>query len=445
MTTRRRLAPTLALAAALAAPLAPGCSLLAGRSNAGIGLLEEGPEPVATLARGAKYLGWGLSAPAVAALAPLAALLWATPWVDLPLAVDLATAPAIGLGYATEGAVGFPLYGLFFWAERPAPEPAPLARVAAPVEPPRRPFVPPGFPVAHHERPAEPRPAASLPPGEAAYYAAPAEDVAALRAGLAGAWPEGAAAPAEVPLRRDLPGERFRAALLVYPAEGARGPAPLLLMTPPTQAAFAARYLARRFARRGVHVAVVEPSAVFLEEELTPAEVEGKLREAVVSARTALAALAARADVDRTRLRYLGVSAGAIFGAVLFALEPALDRGVLVLPGGDLPRIVAASDESHVTAYREAWAARGVPPGDLRRAFAGAVRTDPLRLAPHVDPARLLLFVGADDTKVPTATGLELHQELGRPELWLMAGNHETASLCFGFVLREAEAFLFGW
>ena len=147
-------------------------------------------------------------------------------------------------------------------------------------------------------------------------------------------------------------------------------------------------------------------------------------------------------EVDPGQLHYFGVSAGGIFGGVLLGVEPAIRRAVLVLPGGDLPRIVTESDESSVEAYRVAWKARGVDPETLRLQFAKEVRTDPQHLARFVEPARLLLFLGVGDTVVPVGTGRALRAALGDPETYVLGGNHDTASLCFGFILRRSERFL---
>jgi hypothetical protein len=251
-------------------------------------------------------------------------------------------------------------------------------------------------------------------------------------------------APGERPILTRLPSSSFAATLEFYPAEGRSesGPRPLVLLTPPTEAAFAARYLAARFARLGSHAAAVVPDKAFLEPHLTPLEVEARLRDAVVVARTALRVLGDMKEVDASRILYLGVSAGGIFGSVLLAVEPSVRRGALVLTGGDLPRIVAESEEASVVAYRNAWQARGVEAGALRLQLASAVRTDPQRLAHFVDPDRVLLFLGAADTVIPAATGLSLRAALGNPETYLMSGNHDTAALCFGFILRRSERFL---
>ncbi|MBI3725757.1 hypothetical protein HY251_17660 [bacterium] len=238
--------------------------------------------------------------------------------------------------------------------------------------------------------------------------------------------------------------EGVRATLELTFAEGA-GARPLVLMTPPSDGTFAARYIAARYARRGIHAAViVQEDDVFLDPALDAAGVERKLRASVVAARTVLAALSRRADVDASRVTYFGISAGGIFGAVLLAVEPRVARAALVFPGGDLPALILASDDGGVRDYRESWFARGFSRGALREALAREVKTDPLLLARHVDPARVLVFLSDEDTTVPIEGGLALRDALGKPETWILSGNHETAGFCFGFVLGRADDFLLG-
>ena len=150
-----------------------------------------------------------------------------------------------------------------------------------------------------------------------------------------------------------------------------------------------------------------------------------------------------RREIEATRTGFLGVSAGAIFGAVLMAVEPGIRRAALVFPGGDLPEIVRTSQEPEMIAWREALMAKLGSDEAVTHALRAAIVSDPQRLAPFVDPARLLLFLGADDTKVPVARGEALRAALGDPETWRLAGDHDTAVLCFGFLLREIDAFLF--
>jgi hypothetical protein len=434
--TFRRLPGAACLA--LAVTVHAACSHLVERSNAGIPSLEADPGAVGTISRGAKYSGWAVSAPLVAGMTPVAALAWATPWIDLVEAVDIASAPAIGLGYLFEGLVGFPAKGVVSLVrEFRGPEGTrPPDRAAG------RPFVPWGFVVEHLEAGRPARPAEDVPRSVQEYYEPSPEALAHTREALSRQLRE--APPGRDPIRTPLPPGRFATALELYRAAGASpsSPRPLVLLTPPTKAAFAARYLARRFARRGVHGAVIVSERPLLEPHLAPSEVEHRLRDTVVAARTAIRVLGEMPGVDPSRLDYFGVSAGGIFGGVLLGVEPAIRRAALVLPGGDLPRIVTESDESSVVAYRAAWKARGVDAEALRRELASEVRTDPQHLARFVDPSRILLFLGAGDTVVPAATGRALRAALGDPETYVLGGNHDTASLCFGFILRRSERFL---
>jgi hypothetical protein len=409
----------------LAALLAGGCSHLVVRSNAGIAFLED--SRVGSVARGAKYTGWALSAPLIVAAGPLAGLAWLTPWVDLPLAVDINSAPAIGLGYAFEAILGGSAYVITgAWRDEGG-------RAA----PPRR--MPWGFVLEHRPPMTSPRPARPVPLEIDAYYAVDETQIEHLRAEIVKAVrAAGGDVPdttVRVPLARGQP-----SAIELSLAHGGRRP--LVLMTPPSKAAFAARYLARWLVRRGMHAAVVVPEGSFLPPDLTPAEVEASFRQAAINARLTLRALSRLDVVDPERLDYLGVSAGAVFGAALLAVEPTIRRAALILPGGDVPRIIGESEESTVRAYRKAWKQRGVDRDALVARLRREIRSDPAHLAPFIDPRRVLMFVGARDTQVPTETGLDLWRALGEPELYILSGDHETASLCFGFVLRRSERFL---
>jgi hypothetical protein len=407
--------------------LAGGCSHLVERSNAGIAFLED--SRVGPVARGAKYAGRALSAPLIVAAAPVAGLAWLTPWVDLPLAVDINSAPAIGLGYAFEAIVGGSAYVVTgAWRDEGG-------RAA----PPR--WVPWGFVLEHRPPAAAPRPARPAPLEIDAYYAVDEAEIERLRAQIVQAVPatgssgDAPGTTVRVPLARGP-----RSAIELSFAQGGRRP--LVLMTPPSKAAFAARYLARWLVRRGMHAAVIVPEGSFLPPDLTPAQVEASFRQAAIDARLTLRALSRLDVVDPGRVDYLGVSAGAVFGAALLAVEPTIRRAALILPGGDVPRIIGESTESTVAGYRRAWERRGVGRDALVERLRRDIRTDPAQLAPFIDARRVLMFVGARDTQVPTETGLELWRALGEPELYILSGNHETASLCFGFILRRSERFL---
>jgi hypothetical protein len=421
----RRALDLVALATTLAAT---GCSATVGCSNAGIEALERRASPAGEIAKGAKYAGWIAAAPLDLAAVPVAGAVWASPWGDLPLFADVLTAPSVGVGYVFEAILGAPgsLLALGLEDDDTAPVASPDA------------CVPWGFVVEHRPPAPNPRPARPLSPEVVSYYAVPEGAAQRLGRELDAA----ARAPDrddDEPLSIELAPFGFEGTLEVSLAEG-DDPRPLVLLTPPSQATFAARYLARRYARRGIHSAVIVPRGDYLDPWLDAAALEAKLRGALVAARTAVQALASRPEVSR--VVYLGISAGGIFGALLLAVEPRVERAALVFPGGDLATIAATSTEDTVRAFRESWQVRGVAPEALRRLLAATLRTEPLRLAPSIDTPKVLFFLADSDTMVPLPCGLALRKALGEPETWVLSGEHEEAGSCFGFVLREADEFL---
>ena len=158
------------------------------------------------------------------------------------------------MGYVGAAIVGYPVYAVT------APWRGDLTNSGdgPPAHRRRPPPVPLGFIVEHRKPPADPRPARPLPAEIETYYAVNDVEIQRLREEI-----ETARQAAGSP--RDSVKVAFRAgspsALEFYPTDdGSAGrPGPLVLMTPPSKAAYAARYLARWFARRGFHAAVIVP------------------------------------------------------------------------------------------------------------------------------------------------------------------------------------------
>ncbi len=242
--------------------LAGGCSQLVERSNCGIPRLDRSWGAAGSICRGAKYAGWGLSAPLAIALSPIAALAWATPWVDLPLAVDLATAPSLGVGYFFQAVVGYPVYFI-------VPQPEYLSFEGRRGEFMRSGedlWTPWGFVAGHYGVRMNPRPPEPLPPDVNDYYAVDEVLLKRLREGLSAAR-ERSRCTVAFPIGADFPCsfDFYRAV-----AKDSDLRRPLVLLTPPLQGTFAAHYMARRFARRGLHAAVIAPERDILETHLEP-------------------------------------------------------------------------------------------------------------------------------------------------------------------------------
>lgn len=131
------------------------------------------------------------------------------------------------------------------------------------------------------------------------------------------------------------------------------------------------------------------------------------------------------ADLDASRLAYLGVSLGGIMGPELLATSDAFDAAVLVVPGGRVSSIIGESDT--FGALTRLLRPRGTTDGDVDRFFP-VLQTflDPGDAAvwgPHVQVARLvgdarpdvLAGVVLDDGVVPNRASWTLMRAMELP------------------------------
>lgn len=130
--------------------------------------------------------------------------------------------------------------------------------------------------------------------------------------------------------------------------------------------------------------------------------------------------LRARADVDKERIAYVGVSYGGAMGALFVGIERRLKAAALIVADGGLVTHATAPQAlpflgSLSCATRVAWLREMAPIEPIR--FVGLAR-----------PTPLLLQNGRTDTLVPEADAQSLHGAASEPKtiLWYNAGHALT-------------------
>ena len=126
------------------------------------------------------------------------------------------------------------------------------------------------------------------------------------------------------------------------------------------------RYMAARLADRGVAALFVKlpyygerrppdrngvSSKRFLSGDIERSM--SAMRQGVCDVRRAVSWLKSRPDVDGTRLAVAGISLGGIVSSVAAAVDPAIQRGVFLLAGGDLSVILWEMPEG--APFRKLW------------------------------------------------------------------------------------------
>ena len=168
-------------------------------------------------------------------------------------------------------------------------------------------------------------------------------------------------------------------------------------------------------------------------------ETSAAMRQAVCDVRRAGSWLAGRPEVDAGRIGVTGISLGGITSALVLAVDPAFERGVTILAGGNLDEILWTMDEAGADRWRRDWLAAGHTPADLK---ALTRDFDPIHHADRLRGKKLLMMAGNVDEVVPPASARNLWEAAGRPPIrWFDCGHYSSA----GFLLpafREAVDFL---
>jgi pimeloyl-ACP methyl ester carboxylesterase len=161
------------------------------------------------------------------------------------------------------------------------------------------------------------------------------------------------------------------------------------------------------------------------------------MRQGVCDVRRAVSWLKSRPDVDGTRLAVAGISLGGIVSSVAAAVDPAIQRGVFLLAGGDLSVILWEMPEG--ASFRKLWLDSGRTQLDLK------VLTDPfdpLTYAKRLVGKRVLMIAGKVDEVVPHSSTVALWEAAGRPPIhWYDCGHYSSV----GFLLpgiRQTVDFL---
>lgn len=232
--------------------------------------------------------------------------------------------------------------------------------------------------------------------------------------------------------------------LLFRPRRLGRERRPLVLMSPILANSLTLmNEFATGFTRQGFLAAIVMRKEFEFDPATALEDAEGEFRTYVMQSRQAVDYLVTRPEVDPERLATFGVSAGATISACLAGVDDRFRAHVLVLAGGPVADVLSDTDEDRFVRYREALgASSGKDPAWFREELRRRLRTDPVALAPRVDPDAVLLFLARRDTAIPVRHGYTLWRALGKPRLHVLPLGHYTSFLLLPWISAETNRFL---
>ena len=202
-----------------------------------------------------------------------------------------------------------------------------------------------------------------------------------------------------------------------------------------------ANHFARVFARNGFAALIVHRQESYKDTNDIE-ELNNIFRQIVLDHRQAVDWIESQPDLDAERIGLFGISAGAVKGALVCAVEKRIDAAVLALAGGDLPYILAHSREKGIAKRRERiLAEQGITRRQLYEALKAEFRYDPLDYAKYTDAHRTLLILARFDSVIPYRCGTALREAMGKPETIILPTGHYGSILFLPVVEGAAISF----
>jgi hypothetical protein len=202
------------------------------------------------------------------------------------------------------------------------------------------------------------------------------------------------------------------------------------------------RKICRFLARHGFHVALVHRKTLKIGPDQPVEHLELLLRQGIVRIRQIVDWMEAHERVEPSQMGGFGISMGGIASVITAAVEPRLRAHVVALAGGGIPDILITSRDSLLTKPLARYLAHHHM--DLRTMEAllrQHIKTDPVRLAPHVDSTRLLMFIALGDRTIGRANALRLRRALGSPATVFLPTGHYTAYFMLPYVQHASLKF----
>ncbi len=203
------------------------------------------------------------------------------------------------------------------------------------------------------------------------------------------------------------------------------------------------REFTRFYAARGLHaVLVYRPKEVFSADRDLK-DIETHFRESVINLRQVIDWLQTQDSVDPQRIGSFAISMGAILTTILSAVEPRLRCSVLGLPAGHIPEIIMSSQDKAIRKRRRATMEKhGWTHEEALRQLKSVMRSEPMLLAPAIDPKKTLMIVGLFDRVLGLGRSLDLWRAMGRPRMVLLPTGHYTAYFATPYLKIVTYSFL---
>ncbi len=227
---------------------------------------------------------------------------------------------------------------------------------------------------------------------------------------------------------------------------------PVVFILPPVGGAnFLDRNMAETFCDNKIAAIIISNDFANIDSQsngsLLPPEDHGQaLHRAVAGVKATMAMVTDDLNLNQKKMGIFGASLGGILGSFAMTTQKEIAAGYFIVAGGDIPNILAHSQQEDVARIRrKRMAAENIETKEEYETYIrNYVTLDPIDLGLTMLPETIKMVISKRDDAVPTENQYNLHQAFGEPEADYSNDGHVdtvVGSLLFGNSRRRIANF----
>jgi len=195
---------------------------------------------------------------------------------------------------------------------------------------------------------------------------------------------------------------------------------PVIFILPPLGGATSLDVVvAERFCKNNLAAFIITTNLTGLNSDvLVPVTDHDHTHRRVAAAlKGALIVASSYPEINVSKAGLFGISLGAILGSVAYSVIPELSAATLFVNGGDVPHILAVSDQGPiVNLKKERMKEQGFTTTAQYEAFLNDnLEIDPLHFAKMIKPETVKMYLSNNDKSVPTVDQVNYYNAIGKP------------------------------
>jgi hypothetical protein len=190
---------------------------------------------------------------------------------------------------------------------------------------------------------------------------------------------------------------------------------------------FIETHFAKYFAEKGIDTAIVNRSNEFKDPQNFD-NLESIFRQNVIRDRLSIDFF--ENEFGKRDFGTFGISRGGINVAVTAGVDPRLKYNVMVLGGTDLVDLFRDSTQPRIEKYvQSVMADKNLSEDEFFNLLRSSLKTDPKNTAHYIDGRNALIILGVFDSTVPFSYGMQLREQLGKPQTIYLLADHYVGLL----------------